>query len=223
MNAKEWKRLALFVSLLVVPVVVAGCAKGPGAGVTPPLAVNRLTVRITFDAPVNDNLYYFVAFDDDDNSADGPLPLRRPAPNGWGTGSFTTFVQYHFGQYQVFRHVVNPDQSVTDTPLNQPFSFTLPQGSNQIAFTLDMDNYWAADVDFLDINIITTDELITDSNLNIDKIFDGLGPTGNDYVTIPIKANATFQNNEALIREFAGDVPIPAIDITDWRIEIVRG
>ncbi|NCO34855.1 MAG: hypothetical protein AUJ92_14735 [Armatimonadetes bacterium CG2_30_59_28] len=209
--------------LLSLLLLMSGCARGPGGGVIPPTAVNRLIVRATFDAPVDDRLYYFVALDDDDTSADGPLPLRRPAPNGWGTGSFTTFVQYHLGQYQVFQHVVNPDDSVTDTPINQPFTFTLPAGDNQLIFTLDMDNYWADDVDFLDINFITTDEIITDSGLNIDKTYDGLGPTGNDYITIPVKANATFQNNDALSREFAGDVAIPAIDITDWRIEIERG
>lgn len=200
----------------------------PPGGVLPSTAVNRLILSMVLDAPVNDSFYYFMALDDNGNSADGPLPLRRPGANGWGTGSFSTFVQYHFRQYQVFSHVVNPDNSITETPVDQPFGFTLPSGTNQLSVTLNLDNYFASSVERLDINFITTNEIIRDPNINVDKIFDGLGPTGNTYLTVPININAVYDNLTYPFpsgREQAGDAPptYEALDIVDWRIEVQRG
>lgn len=202
---------------------LSGCAKSPPGGVVSPGAIDTMKVRMALDNPVDDRYYYYVAFDDDGDGSDGPLPLRQPGGNGWGTGSFTTFVQYHAGQYQVYSHVVNPDESVTDTPIDRPFGYTLPGGSNTLEFTLDMGKYFAPGVEFLDVNFITTNELLTDPNLNIDKTYDGLGPTGNTYITFRITTNATYENQTyPSDRELAGDVYLSPIDIIDWLIDIEK-
>lgn len=214
--------------LLVV--AASGCARGPNEVETPgaPSApgVNRLTVLWKMDAAVNDSYYYFVAFDSDGNQATGPLPvISSPWGNGWGTGTFNLFVEYHGGVYGVYTHAVNPDGTPNDTFVNRPFSSIPPAGSNQMQFTLDMDSYFGADLRQLEVNFITTNELILDPNISIRKIYDALGPTGNDYVSIQTQSNVTFSNSDPLVsREVAGDVAgeFPAIDIVDWAITIER-
>jgi len=69
-------------------------------------------VLVRFARPVNDAHYYFAAFDTDgDLGADGPLPVAAGPRwgNGWGTGSFTHFVQYHQGRYDLFRVNLRPE------------------------------------------------------------------------------------------------------------------
>jgi len=216
-------RRRLFVLAVLLPTVLAvGCAKSPttgGVGVV----TNRLLVQFSVDGGINDLFYYFVAFDDDDNPADGPLPvISSPWGNGWGTGSFTRFVEYHQGVFRVLTHTVNDDGTVDDEYVDRPFQFTFPQGGKELSFVLDYAKNFPSDPRTLDINIITTDEIILDPNLQIEKTFDALGPRGNDYVSIQTQTNGVFTNQTAAIREEAGDVSRPDLDLIDWRIEIQR-
>jgi hypothetical protein len=66
--------------------------------------------------PVNDAFYYFIPLDTDgDFGRDGPVPVAAGPfwQNGWGTGSFSHYVEYHLGQYNVFRVNLEP---VLQTP-----------------------------------------------------------------------------------------------------------
>jgi len=95
-----------FLWLAVVALLpLSGCARvGSGGGLIPQWTV-RFTVE--FASPVDDRFcYYFIAIDaDNDFGLDGPLPVAAGPwwGNGWGTGSITHFIEYHQGQYNVFR------------------------------------------------------------------------------------------------------------------------
>jgi hypothetical protein len=97
------KRRLPLLALALLP--LAGCARvGSGGGGQIPEWTLRFIVD--FAAPVTDPFYYFVAIDaDNDLGLDGPLPVAAGPywGNGWGTGSITHFIQYHQGQYSVYR------------------------------------------------------------------------------------------------------------------------
>jgi hypothetical protein len=65
-----------------------------------------LDFTIRFAGHVDDGSYYFIALDaDGDFGADGPVPVAAGPywENGWGTGSFTHYVEYHQGRYELYR------------------------------------------------------------------------------------------------------------------------
>lgn len=198
--------------------VTCGCARGPAGGVNN--AVNKLLVRVNVAGRIDDTLFYFVAFDDGGNPAFGPLPVvSSPFGNGWGTGTFTTFVRYHQGIYQVFGHRVNPDNTVADTFLDQPL-FSVPPRGNQLEFTLDLNRVFAAGATQLNVNIFATDQILVDPNLQAIKREDGLGVTGTEYITFRIDRNGVFDNSIGL--EPIGDIVNPDLDISNFRFEVQR-
>jgi len=97
--------LAAFTAVLTV---TGGCARGTGASPVPSVVAD---IVLTFAGPVNDAFYYFIAIDADDDINDGPVPVAAGPywGNGWGAGSFTHFVQYNQGVYQVFREVLSAE------------------------------------------------------------------------------------------------------------------
>ena len=95
--------------------------------------------------------------------------------------------------------------------------------------TVDLESLTTAEIPLdklqnLDVNVITTDKLVQDPNYSGIKAVDGLGPSGNDYLTIPLVNNRTFTNADLPegSREVAGDMqhPDPDLDIVDWKIEV---
>ncbi|MGE5531751.1 MAG: hypothetical protein ACM3VW_06535 [Bacteroidota bacterium] len=96
-------------ALLVVPIALSGCARGgEGAQVGPSVVVDFYA---RFAGPINDAYYYFIPIDaDGDLGQDGPVPVAAGPfwENGWGTGSFTHYIEYHQGQYNVYRTLMVP-------------------------------------------------------------------------------------------------------------------
>jgi len=93
----------------VVTVTLAGCARG-GEGQTSVVPEKVLDFVIQFSGSIVDNFYYFVAIDaDGDDGIDGPLPIAAGPRwgNGWGTGSFTHYVVYNAGLYDVYKVDLN--------------------------------------------------------------------------------------------------------------------
>ena len=91
-------------------VAVSGCARG-GEGADPIVPARVLEFIIRFKGGIIDNFYYFVAIDtDNDSGLDGPVPVAAGPrwENGWGTGSFTHFVEYHLGTYNLYRSDLAP-------------------------------------------------------------------------------------------------------------------
>lgn len=103
------RRQMAAILLISLAVVLGGCARGGEEGESPvPAAV--LGIIWEMAGPVNDAFYYFVAFDaDTDLGADFPVPVAAGPwwGNGWGTGSITHFLQYHQGQYELYRADLN--------------------------------------------------------------------------------------------------------------------
>lgn len=104
---------------------------------------------------------------------------------------------------------------------DQPFAWTDPTGSNTWQATIDIADL-GQDVNEISFNFITTTELIFDPHFTGENIFDGLGPRGNDYVTVRLDVDDVFTNQDMLSPESEGDVTVPDIDITDWRVEVRR-
>ncbi len=103
-------RRSLLVALLIAALAgLSGCARGGEGGISPvPEAVLEIVWQMA--GPVNDDFYYYVAFDtDQDEGADFPVPVASGPywGNGWGTGSITHFLEYHAGQYQLYAADLN--------------------------------------------------------------------------------------------------------------------
>ena len=98
------------VAVVSLAAMLGGCARGgEGQGAVVPSQV--LDVVLRYARPINDAFYYFIAIDADNDPDDGPVPVASGPywGNGWGTGSMTHYVEYHQGQYQLFRVVLDPD------------------------------------------------------------------------------------------------------------------
>ncbi len=94
----------------ILAVVLAGCARG-GEGQEPVVPHQVIDIVVRYARPINDAFYYFIAIDGDNDPNDGPVPVASGPywGNGWGTGSMTHYVEYHQGQYQLFRVVLDPE------------------------------------------------------------------------------------------------------------------
>lgn len=104
-------RLVILVAWSVVGgglCLIGGCARGGPSGGPSPVPAVVADIELTFAGPVNDSYYYFIAIDADDDINDGPVPVAAGPywGNGWGAGSYTHYVQYNQGVYQVFRQVL---------------------------------------------------------------------------------------------------------------------
>ncbi|MHB8997443.1 MAG: hypothetical protein ACYC63_19530 [Armatimonadota bacterium] len=100
-------------ALLTALIALSGCARGGEGAVVGPNTVIDFYAR--FAGPINDAYYYFIPIDaDGDLGQDGPVPVAAGPywENGWGTGSFTHYIEYHQGQYNVYRTLMVPTLTV---------------------------------------------------------------------------------------------------------------
>lgn len=209
-----------------------GCAKFPEQPPAP-ISRDRLIITLTYAASVDPNFFYYIAIDDDGDPRTGPLPsLTRPWGNGWGVPYDETlgsrihfFVEIFRQSAQVFRiQVFQPP--FTAQPMGPPLDFSFPQ-SNQIRVTVDLRQLFPPPAPLperLELNFISVDELKTNPYDNTPRRgFDALGPTGNDFISIPLSSTQTFQNGQGWVSEASGDARIDALDLTDWEVRVVRG
>lgn len=109
MASRRVTKLALVAVAIMAIAVLGGCARGGTNAAVGPSVVVDFYAR--YAGPINDAFYYFIPIDTDgDFGQDGPLPVAAGPywENGWGTGSFTHYVQYHQGQYNVYKVVMAP-------------------------------------------------------------------------------------------------------------------
>jgi len=211
---------------------LAGCAKFPEQPAAPP-SRDRLIITLTYAANIDPNSFYYIAVDDDGDPTTGPLPaLTRPWGNGWGVpldetlGSRIHFFAEIFRQsVQVFRiQVFQPP--FTTQPLGPPLDFSFPQ-PNQIRVTLDLRQLFPPPdpiPERVEMNFISVNELKTNPYDNTPRTgFDALGPTGNDFISIPLTSTQTFRNGQGWVMETSGDAQIDSLDLTDWEVRVVRG
>ena len=235
-------------SFLVLPLLMAGCAKSPVGGPTNPQANNILSVSIAVAGTVNPAYIYDFAFDDDEDRSDGPVALassNSTFANGATGGSFTILVRYAQGQFIAYRRSLNSDNS--ENLVRVPGAFTVPPvanaGGKTLSFALNLDAtlpdgtrlFRGSDNGLprqLDVNFITTDQINIDPNDNRINTFDALGNrTGGSWITIADTNRPKLVANSQSQIEPAGDVTnfsnldsnaINSLDLTDFRIEIQR-
>lgn len=214
------KRLLI---LLALPLALGlGCARYPS---TPQVLQprQRLILQMTVQGRINAAYYYFFAIDSDGNPSDGPVPLvmtpSTPMPAS-GVPLIISdtdvppadYVVFHNGAFQHYRNGVF---------VGPPFAYTSPAPDSQVlTITLDRTTLANPSALALDINFINSERLIPPDDPLALLDYDGLGPRGDEYVSVPTTANATFDNDQAAIPEEASDTPVADLDIVDWRIEI---
>ncbi|HOS93773.1 MAG TPA: hypothetical protein PLQ54_10705 [Armatimonadota bacterium] len=187
---------------------------------TPAAGVQTLTIAPTTGA-VTDRFEAY--FDTGDYMASGVLYANQA--NSEGPTPILPGVRFTTGdlvQGGVSNVITQFD--VTANYLGLPFAGTVPRGtglaSRQLAFEIDLAQIGDPQ-DRIDLNFITTDELIFDPEIAGPKRYDGLGNTGNQFVTLNLNTNYTYANDDATYPEYSGDANPAAIDIVDWRIEVI--
>ena len=161
----------------------------------PPPDSRELTCTIDFVGAINDNNHYYIAIDAT-GGGDGPRPGFGPA--GWLAGSADYYVEYHQGQYTLYRVLsLEPFQSA---PIGTPVRYTLPGvGGNRLDFTIDLDAIGAVGSS-IDLNIIATDQPFGSV-----RLLDGLGLMGASFINVDITADRVIANS-SLVLESVGDV-----------------
>ncbi|MEN6370392.1 MAG: hypothetical protein ABFD64_00105 [Armatimonadota bacterium] len=226
MNIKRFVLIIPMIALLSS--LIAGCAKSPEGVVS---SGTRLIITMTVAGEINPNYHYYVAFDTTGTSTPGPLPVVAPPwGNGWGTGNITHYVVYDAlqpqGGYGVYR-IPSGTDLLGSVYVGPPVSVSIPpSGSNKLQFTVDLSQLASTEIpadniDVININFITTDKIPLDPNTPVQKYYDGLGQTGNNFIQISVNTNQTYSNSTADIED-KGDVPLPDLDITDWSVEVQR-
>lgn len=97
-------RVLLPAIVLLAALLAGGCANTGSLGdITIPAAVVDVYLRLA--APVDENAYYFFAVNATGDTNSFPVPVAAGPywGNGWGTGTITHYVEYHLGQYNLFR------------------------------------------------------------------------------------------------------------------------
>ncbi|MBI3945537.1 MAG: hypothetical protein HY321_06445 [Armatimonadetes bacterium] len=217
-------------ALALLPLLLPGCARTPEA-IGAPQARRRLTVSFTVAGRINPSYYYFIAIDTTGDPSEGPRPVvSSPWGNGWGTGRITHYVQYHGGIFQVYQFREGTDLLVAD-PIGSPFESVppVPPAENRIQVTLDVDNALGADVNLINLNVISTPEILIEPQFQGTKLYDALGQSGNHFVNLPINVSRVFTGLPSFEDpEQAGDLPPQAtpmvtredVDLTSAAVEV---
>jgi hypothetical protein len=176
--------------------------------------------------------FYFMALDFSGDPSKGPLPVVGPPwGNGWGSGSVTHYVRIHGNQAEVYR--IRPGTNLLESDfLGRPFDYQPPVNNGSFGVTLDMDTLvpTSSSVTSVNVNYITTDQVVVDPRFTGPKLVDAFGDDGSHYITIPTRTSRVFSNEDFASRiEGPGDVLLvpdrvhanaPNLDIVDWRMEV---
>jgi hypothetical protein len=205
---------------------------------------------MTLQQAITPTFYYNFAFDDDGDAGDGPAAIigTTTLTNGVVGGSFRVLVQYRGGQFLVFRRTDLGNGQETLERASKAFIGVPVASGNTINFTLDLDatvdnaadpptaadRLFAAGVTQLEVNFVTTSEVIRDPNNLLLKPYDALGEVpraANLYERFPVSTTRTFRNVDT-VREPANDAEpgntnistqqLASLDITDFTIDVRR-
>lgn len=228
---KRFRRL-LLAALLVAS--LGGCAKFQPAGVID-LPRQLLDMRMTVRGAIDDQAYYLFVIDTNERDSDGPeiiAPYTEFLGNGRATGSYTHYVEYHLGRFELFRD--QPEQEgVTPPPrtaLGQPFFFDSTSSSGTLSCSVDMDELKAnsadADIPQLEVNFITVNKIVLPGEIPIDpRQTDGVGTQGTRFISFRVQNGLVIDNtgSEEPGEVFEGQQLDPAYDLTDFRISVRSG
>ncbi len=216
--------------------LLGGCAKYPTGsnGQT----AKQVTFTMTIAAALNPSYVYIVALNPSTQlnpTSVGPEPVIAPPwGNGMVSGGCTYYIQWN--------PTTTPAYSIwqfTDATLNNAIQVGVPlsyvdvqSGGHTIQFTIDMSQI-AQSVDVanqyqsMQINFLTMDRTPRGSSggsKNWDALGDSNNPaTINDYITIPLHTDGTYNNQYYGNIEPTGDVVSdgdPALDISDFSVQV---
>ncbi|MBI2299120.1 MAG: hypothetical protein HYU66_09305 [Armatimonadetes bacterium] len=232
------RRLAAVV-LLAAGWLLGGCAAIP-AGVQGALR-QLLDLRMTVRGAVDENAYYLFVLDTNGRDSEGPeviAPLTNFLGNGRATGVYQHYVEYHQGQFELFRD--QPEQEGQVVPprvaLGQPFSFDSGSSQGTLRCSLDLNKVEAQgglktnaadpDIQQIEINFITVNEIVLPGSLPpTPRQSDGLGTDGTNFITFRVNNGLVIGNTglEQPGEFFGGQQLDAAYDLVDFRIEIRQG
>jgi len=196
---------------------LAGCARMP-AQPSQNFPTRQLIATITLAAPINPTYNYFIAIDDTSSSR-GPVPLiatpSTPIPpfgvpiivsdTDLPPRYYCWLTSNAFSQYR---------NSVFTGP---PYRGQISDDRKTITYSLNLDQ--VTDQNSIQLNFITADRVIPPSDPLTPIVYDGLGPTGNNFLSeVSLLVNASYSNATSAFPEQAGDCPIAALDIVDWSV-----
>lgn len=218
--------------LTLAATLCAGCARTP-AGVTPgQQTLVTFEVQVAGSVSVDPNAYYYIVIDTDNDPTDGPVPVvARPWGNGYAAGSYTHYILYRPGAgFRVFQ---SADENHTEnTYIGPPLQAgvgTTNRPSDTLIIQIDRSQIATVnpDVRALDVNVIATDRVPLDPQEVTPKTVDGLGGSGNEFVTIPLTFTTTYANGvdpDPGHPEGPNDAPglaaHPNLDLTNWRFTV---
>lgn len=210
---------ALLIAALLI-VMLSGCARTPsGIGIAPSRVIE---VEMTLSAPVNEAYHYYMVIDTDGGGA-GPMPvvIGDTPGQGWVTGSATHFVEYHRGQFTLYKFLSLGDFQYVR--IGAPIRFSV--SGNVISFAIDLSDLEATG-ESVDVNLITLDDPF-DQHRTIDALI----TAGTSALNIDITRNDTIDNARLGFIEQPDDllsngIPAPSTDVTrpldmiGWSIEV---
>lgn len=217
---------------------LCGCAKFPSTtGTTGRQLVVTLKVRgkiSPVDAESANVLrHYFIAFDNENNQNVGPLAALYPpyGGTGWVTSQnaqqsvgLTSFIQYDAANPQGLLYGVLPGSYFLNrTQPQPPINYEIIEGGSTIKFIVDLSQLATATIPVnkvkqLNVNFITTNSLPNANQLDPTRQIDGLGFSGQDYVTIDTTTDRIFQGTDTDAPNLAPNDP--DLDIVAWTIEV---
>lgn len=206
---------------VVLCLLGAGCARMPSDGDGPDVPTRQLIVQFVLSGPADPLYYYFIAVDANGDPDDGPVPIvANPSAPVPATGVPLIisdsdlppefYVQHHQEAFFQYRNL---------DYIGPPYQGGVSEDGRTIAVILDLDDI-SASAEHIELNIITADRLLPPESQFIELNYDGLGPSGNSYVIIPVEVSGVYDNDGAIIPEGEGDAAFAALDIVDWSVEV---
>lgn len=228
MNARRW----LTVATLTLGLLATGCARTPGG-----VVVNRrlIDLRLTLRGTPDPNGYYLFVIDSNGRGTDGPRVLAPLTPflgNGRATGSYTHYVEFHQGRFELFRD--QPEApGVTPPPrvaLGAPFAYDASSSSGTLSCTLDLNQLrasaGAALPSQLEVNFITVNRIVLPGEVPPEpRQSDGLGLDGANYLVARLQNGLVINNDgvETSGEVFGGQALAAAYDLVDFRLAVRDG
>ncbi|MCE5198925.1 MAG: hypothetical protein ABFD54_14355 [Armatimonadota bacterium] len=232
------KKIVIIICVAVVLSTLTGCAKFPS---TPAVTNRQLVITLKVRGSINPldasqpliNRHYFVAIDNDNDPNTGPLAALYPpyGGTGWVTSQnaqasvgLTSFIQYDAQNPEGYVYGVLPGSFFLNRTSPQPTIRTeIIEGGSAIRFTIDFSQIAttaipADQIQQLDINFITTNALPNGNQYIEGREIDGLGPAGQDYITISTNTDRAFTDEDTDAGNFT--VTDSDLDIVSWTIEV---
>ncbi len=159
-------KLATLGGLVLVAVALQGCARG-GESAASVVPARVMDIMLRYAGPVKDFFYYFIAIDSDNDVNDGPIPVASGPywGNGWGTGSFTSFVEYHQGTYQLFRVVLAAELRRPGGGIYEVAG--QPQTTDSGSYTVVIDSIQLGQVTVAGTGMVTGATNVSDQNAGV--------------------------------------------------------